>query len=74
MKKLKIWIFKHFLPEWCRGDLLRQLAEKEMEIRGLKRQLSDKEAYIEGLHDGMKMAGRLTKRVGRRAADEGVAD
>lgn len=74
MNKLKMWLFKRFLPDWCRGDLLRQLAEKDKKIQELRKRLADKEAYIEGLHDGMKMAGRLAKQVGRRAVDEGIAD
>ena len=47
------------LPDWCRQRMLDQMAELQEQLRATKQELADREAYIQGLHDGMRLAGRV---------------
>ena len=64
MKRLKKWLFDHFLPMWAKETVLvdnRRLLE---EVKDLRQQLERKDAYIAGLEAGIRAQRRIVINTG----------
>ena len=59
MRRLKNWLYNHFLPMWAKQTVLvdnRRLLE---EVKDLRQQLERKDAYIAGLEAGIRAQRRI---------------
>lgn len=59
MRRLKNWLYNHFLPMWAKETVLvdnRRLLE---EVKDLRQQLERKDAYIAGLEAGIRAQRRI---------------
>ena len=65
MGKLRDWLFRRFLPDWCREALLEENDRLSAEVRQLRQENRELTACIAGMEAVLK---RLPKTVVIRAA------
>lgn len=59
MRRLKNWLYNHFLPMWCKESLLADYRSALKENENLREELAIKNAYITGLEAGIKTVRRI---------------
>jgi len=60
MSKFKKWLYKRFLPAYCRDDLMEKNARLTAKLQQQAVTIAKLEAYIDGLEYAMRRAGRIT--------------
>lgn len=64
MRKIKNWLYNHFLPLWAKETVLAENKKLQAENERLYEQLAEKQAYIDGMHAGIKSVRRITVNMG----------
>ena len=59
MKKIKQWLYNHFLPMWAKESVLADNRKLQTEILELRQRLEQQKAYIAGLEAGIKAQRRI---------------
>lgn len=59
MKKIKQWLYNHFLPMWAKESVLADNRKLQTEILELRQKLEQQKAYIAGLEVGIKAQRRI---------------
>lgn len=59
MRRLKNWLYNHFLPMWLKETLLADYRSALKENEALCKELANKNAYITGLETGIKSVRRI---------------
>lgn len=59
IRKIKNWLYNHFLPILVKETLLADYRQVCAENEQLRQKLAEKDAYIEGLQVGMKAFRRI---------------
>lgn len=57
MRKFKMWLFRRFLPEWCREELLQDNRKLSLDCAAAQRKIEQLQAYIRGMQSVLR-AGR----------------
>ena len=64
IKKIKQWVYNHFLPMWAKETLLVDNRALQIEVNNLRAELDRKNAYIDGLTTGIKAQRRIVINTG----------
>lgn len=59
MKKIKQWLYNHFLPMWAKESVLADNRRLQGEVLDLQQKLEQQKAYIAGLEVGIKAQRRI---------------
>ena len=59
MKKIKQWLYNHFLPMWAKESVLAENRNLQAEILELRQRLEQQKAYIAGLEVSIKAQRRI---------------
>lgn len=62
MSRLKRWLYKRFLPAWCKEDLMKANANLASVIAEQRAELDRLNAYIDGLENAMRAQRRVVIR------------
>ena len=54
LRKIKWWLYKRFLPEWCRESLIGENIRLHDELREKAAEIVQLRAYIRGMHAAMR--------------------
>ena len=59
MSKIKRWLYKRFLPAWCRDDLMEANRRLQKKVDEQAREIERLNAYIDGMQDAMIRQSRI---------------
>lgn len=59
IKKIKQWLYDHFLPMWAKETLLEDYRNLQKKYERLQEEIARKDAYIDGLTVGIKAQRRI---------------
>ena len=62
MRKMKDPLWRRFLPEWARDQLMRENAALRSQLERKDREIERLEAYIQGMQAGVRARNRLAAR------------
>lgn len=62
MSRFKQWLWKRFLPDYCRDSLLEKNARLCSELLEQQREIAELKAYIRGMERVLRSRQRLTIR------------
>lgn len=57
MRKLTHWLYKKFLPAWCKDSLLEANSALAKQAERQQQEISRLQAYIDGLEYGLRRGG-----------------
>lgn len=57
---MKHWLYRRFLPEWCRQELLEENSRLADEIRKQEQEIRQLKAYISGMQTALRLGKRVT--------------
>lgn len=57
--KLKTWLYKRFLPAWCRDDLTEANERLREKLAVQRREIERLSAYIDGMEYAMRRRPRI---------------
>lgn len=59
IKKFKDWLWKNFLPEYCRQSLTEENESLRRRLDCAKREIAELESYISGMQDVLRSGRRI---------------
>ena len=59
MKKIKLWLFRRFLPEWCREELIKDNRRLAQELEEANAKTAQLQAYISGMHAVLRVGRKI---------------
>ena len=71
LRKLKWWLYKRFLPEWCRESLIGENIRLHDALREKNAEIAQLRAYIRGVHAAMRSRKIVIQTGGNAGVDFG---
>ncbi len=68
-KKWKRWLFRRFLPAWCREELLAENDALCRDLERARRENNTLRAYIDGMEYAIRRQGRVIIHTGEVRGD-----
>lgn len=59
MKKVRHWLYEHFLPVWLKADLLKENERLGKEVQEQQIHIRELNAYIDGLELALRCQHRI---------------
>ncbi len=59
MQRIKDWLLRRFLPEWCRQELLEENRRLRQKLEEQRQKTARLESYLSGLEAGMRAQRRV---------------